>query len=70
MSYCMKQVISFAFHTVPDHWQHFVSQTINALLRGAQGYGIPEHTVRYTILEFLSLVPEEISNAEILGGKK
>ncbi|KAI8372980.1 armadillo-type protein [Radiomyces spectabilis] len=63
-------LISYAFHTIPDHWSQFIPETVNALHAGAQVYGFPASTIQYIILEFLTLVPEEISNADILGGQK
>ncbi|KAG0181559.1 hypothetical protein DFQ29_007920 [Apophysomyces sp. BC1021] len=63
-------LITYAFHTVPGHWEHFVSESVSAMQQGAQAYGVPTHHVQLTILEFFTLVPEEMSNAEILGGRK
>ncbi|KAF7724113.1 hypothetical protein EC973_001297 [Apophysomyces ossiformis] len=64
------QLITYAFHTVPGQWEHFVPASVNAMEQGAQAYGVPARHVQLTILEFFTLLPEEMSNAEILGGRK
>lgn len=37
---------------------------------GSQAYGVPINAINMIILEFFTLVPEEVSNANIVGGKK
>ncbi|KAI8375089.1 armadillo-type protein [Choanephora cucurbitarum] len=37
---------------------------------GSQAYQIPPDTLHYLILEFLTLVPEEVQNANLIGGRK
>lgn len=64
------QLITYAFHTVPDRWRQFISDTVITLQSGSQAYGISPSVINSAILEFLTLVPEEISNAAILGGKR
>ncbi|KAI8988860.1 armadillo-type protein [Pilobolus umbonatus] len=47
-----------------------MSATVSALQTGSQAYHIPLDIINSTLLEFFTLVPEEISNADIIGGKK
>ncbi|CAO3608182.1 unnamed protein product [Cunninghamella blakesleeana] len=63
-------LISFAFQAVPLYWQQFIPQSVNALISGAQVFGISEQSINNTILEFLTLIPEEVSNIDLIGGKK
>jgi hypothetical protein len=63
-------LIAFTFHTVPNKWPHFLSATVDALQMGSQIYGIPINTINLTILEFLTLVPEEVTGANLSGGRK
>ncbi|CEG82569.1 hypothetical protein RMATCC62417_16625 [Rhizopus microsporus] len=63
-------LIAYAFYTVPNHWTSFIPETIKALQMGAQMYQIPIDTINMAILEFCTLVPEEVSNAHLLGGRK
>ncbi|KAG2210956.1 hypothetical protein INT47_000116, partial [Mucor saturninus] len=63
-------LIAFAFNTVPNQWPHFITATVDALKIGSHAYGIPTDTIHLTILEFFTLVPEEVSNANLMGGRK
>ncbi|CAO3600466.1 unnamed protein product [Absidia cylindrospora] len=63
-------LIAYAFQVVPNHWQQFIPQSMNAFVSGAQVYGVSTQKINHTILEFLTLLPEEISNAELIGGQK
>ncbi|CAO3671228.1 unnamed protein product [Rhizopus microsporus] len=63
-------LIAYAFYTVPNHWTSFIPETIKVLQMGAQMYQIPIDTINMAILEFCTLVPEEVSNAHLLGGRK
>ncbi|KAI8970253.1 armadillo-type protein [Mycotypha africana] len=63
-------LIAYSFHSVPDKWPHFIASTVEALQLGSQAYGVPAQTIYSTILEFLTLVPEEISNSNLIGGHK
>jgi hypothetical protein len=45
-------------------------ETIDALQRGSQMYGVPIDAINKTILEFLILVPEEVSNSDVIGPLK
>lgn len=63
-------MIAYSFHTVPDRWPHFITATVDALQVGSQVYGVPNEPIQLAILEFFTLVPEEVANANIMGGKK
>lgn len=63
-------MIAYAFNTVPDKWPHFITATVEALQLGSQVYGVPKEATQLAILEFFTLVPEEVSNANIMGGRK
>ncbi|KAG1452434.1 hypothetical protein G6F55_008680 [Rhizopus delemar] len=63
-------LITFAFYTVPAHWSNFIPDTIESLQRGSQLYQIPADVLNMAILEFCTLVPEEVSHANLLGGRK
>ncbi|RCH88597.1 hypothetical protein CU098_001683, partial [Rhizopus stolonifer] len=63
-------LIAYAFHTVPDEWPDFINSTVDALQLGSQAYNIPTDTVQLILLEFLTLVPEEVTNSNLLGGRK
>jgi hypothetical protein len=68
-------LISYAFHTVPNQWPHFITATVDALQIGFQQvYGdtttASANAMNLTILEFFTLVPEEVTNANIVGGRK
>ncbi|KAI9468486.1 MAG: armadillo-type protein [Benjaminiella poitrasii] len=63
-------LISYAFHTVPDKWPNFITTTLEAITVGSQNYNISSDTVNITLLEFLTLVPEEVSNSNLMGGRK
>ncbi|GAA5806530.1 hypothetical protein HPULCUR_012066 [Helicostylum pulchrum] len=63
-------LIAYAFHTVPDQWPHFITATVDALQVGSHAYGVPNEPIQLAILEFFTLVPEEVANANIMGGKK
>lgn len=63
-------MIAYAFHTVPNQWPHFITATVDGLRIGSQAYRIPSDTINLTILEFFTLVPEEVSNANLMGGRK
>ncbi|KAI8065190.1 armadillo-type protein [Gongronella butleri] len=60
-------MISLAFRIAPDRWPQFMSSTVNAL---AQSNMANTNAINDTILEFLTLVPQEVDNAELLGGQK
>ncbi|KAL0078469.1 armadillo-type protein [Phycomyces blakesleeanus] len=63
-------LISFALHAVPNHWHSFVAESVDALRRGGAVYGVATQNIDAAILEFLTLVPEEISNTELAGNRK
>lgn len=63
-------LLAYAFHTVPNQWPHFITATVEHLQLGHQAYGIPENAINLAVLEFLTLAPEEITNANIIGGRK
>ncbi|KAI8096689.1 armadillo-type protein [Halteromyces radiatus] len=63
-------LIAYAFQVVPNYWQQFIPQSIQAFISGAQAYGVSTENINQTILEFLTMLPEEISNAELIGGQK
>ncbi|KAL9558404.1 hypothetical protein MBANPS3_000904 [Mucor bainieri] len=63
-------LIAFAFRTVPNQWPHFIPATVEALQLASQSYGIPADMINSTVLEFFTLVPEEVSNSNIMGGRK
>lgn len=63
-------MIAFAFQTVPDKWPSFIPSTVETLQMGAQAYQVPAEAINLTILEFFTLVPEEVSNSNLMGGRK
>ncbi|KAG1441819.1 hypothetical protein G6F56_011321 [Rhizopus delemar] len=62
-------LIAFAFHTVPHQWTGFILQTIEVLQMG-RSHSIDPDVLIMGILEFSTLVPEEVSHANLLGGRK
>lgn len=64
------QLITYAFHTVPTRWQEFIPDTVNAIHTGASSMGAPAQSVTMTILEFLTLVPEEVASTELISSRK
>ncbi|KAI8637788.1 armadillo-type protein [Parasitella parasitica] len=63
-------LIAFAFHTASGQWPHFIPATLEALQLSSHTYGVPTDVVNSVILEFLTLVPEEVSNSNIAGGRR
>ncbi|CEP13227.1 hypothetical protein [Parasitella parasitica] len=63
-------LIAFAFHTTSDQWPRFISATVEALQQESHVYGVPVDMANSAILEFLTLVPEEMSNTNVTRGRK
>ncbi|KAG2223171.1 hypothetical protein INT45_011517 [Circinella minor] len=63
-------LITYAFHTIPQQWNNFISESVQTMDNGARTLGIPANNISMAVLEFLTLVPEEVSNTEIIGGKR
>ncbi|KAI7898107.1 armadillo-type protein [Cokeromyces recurvatus] len=47
-----------------------MTATLEAITLGSQTYNIPVETINVILLEFLTLVPEEVSNSNLMGGRK
>ncbi|RUP50577.1 hypothetical protein BC936DRAFT_138565, partial [Jimgerdemannia flammicorona] len=61
---------AYALHAVPTKWPHFITDFCHILQSGAQAQGKNPRNVKGTLLEFLTVVPEEVSTADLIGDRK
>ncbi|RUS20345.1 armadillo-type protein [Endogone sp. FLAS-F59071] len=61
---------AYALHAVPMHWSNFITDFCQVLQSGAQAQGKNPRNVQIALLEFLTVVPEEVGTADLIGDRK
>lgn len=52
------------------HWSNFITDFCQVLQSGAQAQGKDPRNVKIALLEFLTVVPEEVGTADLIGDRK
>ncbi|KAL1915458.1 uncharacterized protein VTP21DRAFT_6582 [Calcarisporiella thermophila] len=64
-------IVAYALHAVPRHWSNFIHDTCQCLEQSVvtRGQATRERVV-CVLLEFLTVVPEEVGRADLVGDQK